>query len=412
MTKRLYVQNVAEWEEMLRDGKLSDRKLGVKTIERGIILPVRRTEGKCSGGVCDQDFNFVAGYTRFNPVQKKSAWINVQGSYKVAREDIFQLDEDVIFGGMLTGHFGHFVTECWSRLWFVIQSSLNAGRGGDKVLFIIHPARGYKAWFNDYLKLMGIDLDRVIYVDKPVQCRSVTVPDQSQYWDEFTREWLLPFQAIKSNVTPANHKKLYLTRTKLENRPVHIHNEKYFEDFFAARGFEVVAPEKLKPEEQIALIMGADEIAATMGTLTHWAMFCKLTAKFIMFPRNRHYDGHFQRFINNAFANYFIVDVSKNFMYANHDLGEILIGSTKYWKEFVADYFGENISEDDDAPYLEDALDRYINFWCDKYHDPKNKKIWQDSLRDMCNRIIAAESQTDNQPTDLEEIFVVLVNSE
>ena len=123
MTKRLYVQNVAEWEEMLRDGKLSDRKLGVKTIERGIILPVRRTEGKCSGGVCDQDFNFVAGYTRFNPVKKNSAWINVQGSYEVAREDIFQLDEDVIFGGMLTGHFGHFVTECWSRLWFVIQSS-------------------------------------------------------------------------------------------------------------------------------------------------------------------------------------------------------------------------------------------------------------------------------------------------
>ena len=33
--KRLYVQNVADWEKMLSKGKFSDRMLGVRVIERG-----------------------------------------------------------------------------------------------------------------------------------------------------------------------------------------------------------------------------------------------------------------------------------------------------------------------------------------------------------------------------------------
>ena len=278
--------------------------------------------------------------------------------------------------------------ENWCRLWFVIQHpELKL-----KVLFVISHY-GYKSWFDAFFRAMGIEDDRIVYVKQPTQCRSVIVPDQAQYWDDFTKEWLLPFQAIKSRVTPGKTKKLYLTRTKLENRPVHIHNEEYFENFFAQRGFEVVSMEKLTAEEQISLIMGADEIASVMGTLTHWALFCKPTAKFIMFPRTRQDDGHFQRYINNVFRNYYIVDVSKNFMYAHHDLGECLIGSTKYWKEFVSDYFGEQITEDDDAPYFQDALSKYIDFWLKKYSTEKNLNLYVDSLKDMCNRIVALESE-------------------
>ena len=385
LTKRLYVRNVDEWETILSDGKLSNRKLGVKVVDHGIILPARKhsTVAGYAGGVCDENFNFVAGFNRFNTGRK--AWINVDAAYSVAREDIVQLDEDVIFGGTLNGHFGHFMMENWCRLWYVLQHP----ELDFKIVFII-AKYGQKSWFDDFFRLMGIAKERIVYVNKPTQFRSVTVPDQSQYWNDFTKEWTLPFQAIKSHVKPAEPKKLYLTRTKLEGKTVHIHNEGYFEDFFSAHGFEVVAPEKLTSEEQISLIMGADEIAATMGTLTHWALFCKPTAKFIMLPRTENYDGHFQRIVNNIFSNYYIVDVSKNFMYANHDTGECLIGSTKYWKEFVSDYFGEQIDEDDDAPYFDDALENYVNFWFKKY---ANTDKVVSSLRDMCNRIVTLENK-------------------
>ena len=266
-----------------------------------------------------------------------------------------------------------------------------------KILFLL-VGRGYASWFDDFFRMMGIDKERIIYVTQPLQCRSVTVPEISNYTIgvNFTKEFLVPYQAIKSRVTPGKIKKLYLTRTKFDTRnsvPYRkFFNEKYFEDFFKARGFEIVSPEELSLEEQISLVLGADEIVAILGTLTHWAMFCKPDAKFIMLNRTSA-SISLQTFINEAFGikNYCIVDAAKNFMYARHDNGVFLLGSNKYWKEFVADYFGEKIDEDDDISYLEGALDKYVNYWCRKYQDPKNLNIWIESLSGMCHRIVELE---------------------
>lgn len=394
--KRLYVQNVDDWEKKLSAGKFSDRELGFKVLERGIILPARlRGVGLgYEGGVCDNDFNFVAGYTRVDPAKRKRAsWTDVDSAYEVAREDIIQLDEDVIFGGTMDGHFGHFLMENFScRLWYVVQHpELNL-----KVLFVPSSHGGYRPWFDEFFRLMGIAPERIVYVNQPIQCRSIIIPDQSQYWTSFTKEWVLPFQAIQAHVKPGNVKKLYLTRTNLDAKGLskeRVFNEEYFEDFFAARGFKVISMEKLALEEQISLVMGADELAATLGTLTHWALFCKPTAKFTMLLRAKNDDGRFQRIVNNVFKNYYIVNVTKNFMYATQSHSTCLIGSTKHWKAFVADYFGEQIGEDDDNPYLNMVLDKYIDFWCRIYvgKESENFDIILGSLRNMCTRIVALE---------------------
>ena len=122
LTKRLYVQNVEGWKKILSDGKFSSRKLGVKVVDNGIILPARKHEVKRSytGGVCDKNFNFIAGYTR-KANGKLNHSVQLDSAYEVARDDIVQLDEDVIFGGVLNGHFGHFLTENCCRLWYVLQ---------------------------------------------------------------------------------------------------------------------------------------------------------------------------------------------------------------------------------------------------------------------------------------------------
>ena len=70
MEKRLYVQNVDSWKKVISAKGFSDRKLEVKVIERGIILPSRplsSTRFSYEGGVCDNDFNFVAGFSRKSP---------------------------------------------------------------------------------------------------------------------------------------------------------------------------------------------------------------------------------------------------------------------------------------------------------------------------------------------------------
>ena len=284
--------------------------------------------------------------------------------------------------------------ESWCRLWFVIENpDLKL-----KILFVPSAQGGYKSWFDSFFRLMGIEDDRIIYVKEPMQCRSVIVPDQSQYWESFTKEWTLPFEAIKSRVTPGKPRKLYLTRAKIEasdSSTENVCNEEYFEDFFAARGFEIISIEDFSIKEQISIIMGADEIASTIGTLTHWAMFCKPEAKFIMLTRT-HFDGSpFQRIINNIFGNYYIVDTSKSFMYSDHTHSVCMIGSTRCWKEFVADYFDEYIEEDDDRLYLESAVNRYVNLWCQKYADVKSKNFEKiiESFKVMCNRISILERE-------------------
>lgn len=149
--------------------------------------------------------------------------------------------------------------------------------------------------------------------------------------------------------------------------------------------------EELILDKQISLIMGADEVASTLGTLSHFAMFCKPTAKFIMLNREHIDNTPFQRIVNNVFKNYYIIDVCKTIMYATRSSRRYLLGSTKYWKDFVADYFGEYIEEDDDISYLEDSLDKYVDSWCLKYQSPENMEIWVKSLSDMCHRIISLE---------------------
>ena len=406
-TKRFYVQNANDWKKYLGQNKILDRKLEVKVIKRGIILPARPlNNGTFEGGVCDSKFNFIAGFSKIPPYEKAcgGGWSSLESAYTVERKEIVELNEDVIFGGTLMGHFGHFILECWSRLWYVIQNP----DVKSKILFITTTHGGYKSWFDDFFRLMGIEENRIVYVKQPMQCRSIAVPEQSQYealnMAKFTKEFFEPYQAIKSNVKPADCKKLYLTRAEFAKDglyPRFFCNEKYYEDFFTARGFKVIAPEKLSIEEQISLVMGADEIVAIQGTLTHWAMFCKPSAKFIMFTRSISAEG-IQLFINEAFGvdNYYIVEAWKEFLYVkSHIDGVFLLGSTKYWKEFVADYFGEQIDEADDAPYLDAAIDNYVELWCKKYLDTKNLEPTANSFKKLCHRIVELEVKSSkNRP--------------
>ena len=63
-SKKLYVQAMDDFKRVLSRERFSNEKLGVKIVERGIILPVRKIDGALKGGVCDNDLNFVAGSSR------------------------------------------------------------------------------------------------------------------------------------------------------------------------------------------------------------------------------------------------------------------------------------------------------------------------------------------------------------
>jgi len=387
LNRRFYFNNREDWEPTANKKHFSDRQLKVEVVENGIVLPARLKGEEWEGAVCDKDFNFVAGYSRTETGEKKRSALGFEllMSYTVDRKELTYLDEDVIFGGVLMGDFGHFILECFTRLWYVLPPpKSNKLEDTRKIVFVVSRV-GHRPYFDDFFRLMGIAKERIVYVEKPMQFHSVAVPEQSMYMNlSYTKEFLIPYAAIRKNVTPGKYKKIYLSRKDFEVRKRRNHNEQYFEDFLVAHGFKSISPEKLSIEEQLSFILGADEIAAGTGTLTHWALFCRPAVKFIQLSRFPFYYG-WQILVNDATkVDAYVVDVSKNFL-PNIGPGVYFFAANKCWQEFVADYFGEQIVVNDDSTCFNEELERYVTDWFKKYSGNQNLQI--SSVKKLCDRV-------------------------
>ncbi len=254
-----------------------ENDLKVDELKDGIILPLREMElhsrdAIFEGGVCDKDFNFVAGLKRKFDKQTN---MTVLSSYRVNPDEIIKYDEDVIFGGVIfptARRFGHMMIETMSRLWYVVEGK----QSNLRIAFVILPES--KEYFDDFFRLLGIDKDRVLIIDKPAQFRNVFIPEQafilfSNYHDKFN----IIYDKMMSSVEEKGSRKLYLTRRNFvrydgANDGI---NEQYLEEFFRKRGYEVISPQQYSIEEQIAYMKGADDVICSEGTLSHLALFCK-----------------------------------------------------------------------------------------------------------------------------------------
>ncbi len=384
MLKRVYTANPKAFDAAVKWKYFLDKKLGVTVVDNGIMLPARPKvggkAGEMEGGVCDSDLKFVAGYFRGAG--------SLRSAYEVERETIEHLDEDVIYGGVVVGHFGHFMAECLVKLWYVIQHPELKHR-----VAVLISSGGRKPWQESLYELMGIPAERIIYVERPTQFRSIIVPDESLVeWKHFFKEYLIPYHYMRDHVEAANVKKLYLSKiafNKAKEGGFHVFGEEYFEDFFAKHGYTVVSLEQLPMREQLALLKGADEIVCIQGTLSHWALLCRPKTKITILNKT---DSPLplQCLINEASeVDWCIVNTARNFMYAQRLIGVCMVGVTKQWQEFVMDRFGEHVSEDNNI-FLQKSLDEYIGYWCKRYVRTKHLV---DSLKDMCNRIIKLEKR-------------------
>lgn len=366
LRKRLYVKNYEEWERYATMKCFSSEPLKVQEVANGIILPARVirpnpcVDDLYEGGVVDAKGNFIAGSIRVN--KRYPGYMSVIRGYSVKPEELSHSEEEVIYGGMVINHFGHFLVECMSRLWYVLQ---NKGQG-KKIVFITGSGkRDFR--ISEFLLLLGIDMNRVVILQHPTQFASVTIPDESIHsWGQFyTREYRQIYQKLRESARTSPHKKLYLTHSQY-NRFVNCCNEKYFEDYFAAKGYVVISPEKYSLSEQIALLKGAEEVACMVSTLSHLILFSEPHTKLVMLTRTSDDVLVAQCLINEAAqADWYIIDASQNFLYGDRSHGTILLGTTEYWRRFVKNHYGEE-NVPDTLP--ETAL-AYMRKWCKFYED-------------------------------------------
>ena len=396
LSQRLYVPNPEHWQRQCSKNYLSTKLPTARTIRDGIVLPAKMKEYKekhrYKGGVCDQNFKFVAGYTNMAP-GKLNGWCCLDEAYEVERSEIVTSDEEIIWGGAMIWHFGHFITECMARMWYVVEHPEDQR----KVVFVKVNTWKVAPWMFQFFELLGLPKERVLIVeekDKPIQFKAITIPEQSsRIKHSYNEKFLVPFKKMASAVTPRGDvKQLFLTRSKELKTQMYLANADYFEEFYRRLGYKIVAPETLSAAEQVALITGADEIVTHMGTLAHWSLFCRAGVKWTFINRVDEFSSR-QCLINQATGiDWYIVSASKNFMHSEQGGGVCLLGPTDYWTRFALEHYGVKISEDDQR-ISSAVFDDYVRHWCQYFSKPEHLDNRIKSLKKIYARLAMLETR-------------------
>lgn len=255
---------------------LLERPLKVEEIKCGVILPSKedlRLENKklwAVGGVLDEVGNFVVASEMGN------LW-GGEYHYDLAEECI--IDEDVLFMGPFVAHWGHFICDEISRLWYYAKKKNENLKiaycswlfGQDVTNFNIYGN------FLDLLHLIGIKDSQLINVTKPTRFRKIIIPEISfvsrQYYSE---EYKFLLKTIIDNVDSSgmnNYEKVYFTRQNFSEAKNKEYGEKEIVDFFEENGYKILAPELLSVNEQIHFFQHCKTVAMISGTISHNLVF-------------------------------------------------------------------------------------------------------------------------------------------
>lgn len=269
--------------------RCKNKSLKVREIDNAVILSYHDSD--YSGDVIQSDGSLlqdVVGYYDYS-----DRLFNKNIEIKSVCE------EPVIYIGIMYNCWGHCVTDCISKLWFLETSQcvslLNKG-----VRIVYTPLIGEKISdsLKDLLRLCSIDVDRIYAVDENTKYSKIYIPDNS-FWLEkgrryFTTEYKLLIDKISNQVTPSIplYEKIYLTRTNFKTPHIE-YGERQIEKAFEKLGYKIISPECYSLNDQILILKGASKVATTEGSISHNTIFCKQGTD-VLLLRKSSYSNEYQ----------------------------------------------------------------------------------------------------------------------
>jgi hypothetical protein len=228
-----------------------------------------------------------------------SGWRSADPEVISPPAEVERLGGTCLYLGHYTRAYGHFLLESLSRFW-----ALGAGAQYDKVIFQpwwldpegspLHPTQVARVCFECF----GIGRDDIVVADRHLRVENLLVPsplfrigdgrgidfamhgDQGEVFREIVRHCTsgrralgLLARRLAGRWRPPS--KAYLSRMRLAGSRRAIENEAEIERVFRLHGFEVVYPEALPFERQVALYHGAGVIAGIAGSAMHNSVFMR-----------------------------------------------------------------------------------------------------------------------------------------
>jgi len=315
--------------------------LGLTEVPYGIVHPLELSETKSLevnqyGGVTDQNLNFIhqSLTKRNNPLDQ--SYVNYDW-YVGANEnrnfsDIDYIDEDVVFIGALSDHYGHFILEGLARMWFYLDDE-------NLKMKCVYISESEKFFFTETFELLSIYSNKIMRIKSPTKFRKVIIPEPSiRLSDYFHRKYHETVSKIKDSVLPGRYEKVFFSKGEISNNRAI--GEIELQNIFANNGYHIFHPEKLSMQEKISVLKGARIFVASSGTNVHNSVFLEDQSQCICLNRSAHY-----------YAVQFMIDIMKRlnslyidtFIFANtkrnlDPIGPFLLGPTSYFFHFLDIY--------------------------------------------------------------------------
>ncbi len=232
------------------------------------ILPLRRDPGFGllfgKGGVVDEQGNYV---------DLSAIPGRVQGAYPF--ENPVYKDEKVVCCGYLVNHWGHFLIEGVTRLWYFMEQDPTI----DKYVFFLdeNEQREIRGNYRMFLELLKI-WDKLEFITTPTTYREVIVPELGIHMRKaYTPKLLKVFDAIADNVVvdPAwdTPEKIYYSRSQFQKGMQFEFGFASLDNFFEKNGYKVLYPEKVPLDQMIHYIRNSKVVASLSGSLPHNMLF-------------------------------------------------------------------------------------------------------------------------------------------
>jgi capsular polysaccharide biosynthesis protein len=189
-------------------------------------------------------------------------------------EPVETLPGRYLYGGMIYGHFGHFLCESTGRLW-----ALAKDHGFDGVVWLpkvemVHPARLTKP-YGPFFAAMGLKHLGLEAPQKNTRIEEIVIPEQGFGIGTLSSgrpEYRSFMRAnLGAEIAANGPEKLYISRSALNVKRGSVLLETEIETRLASEGYEIFHPQDQAIEVQISRYKAARQIVALDGSALHLA---------------------------------------------------------------------------------------------------------------------------------------------
>ena len=252
----------------------------VWTGEGATILPLRKDPSSHllfgKGGVVDKDGNYV-----------DLSCIRDRVEFAYPFENAEYQDKKVVYCGYLVNHWGHFLIEAVTRLWYFLEGNESV----DKYVFFVDEGenRVVKGNYLEFFQLLKI-WDKIEIINKPTTYREVIVPELGlKCREQYSPKLVKVFDAVAENVVAEpgweTPEKIYYSRSQLAKGQPFEFGFAMLDDFFEKNGYKILYPEKVPLGRMIHYVRHADTVCSLSGSLPHNMLFGNNGQKLVIVER-------------------------------------------------------------------------------------------------------------------------------